>query len=364
VLAAAVCFGFPVAYIVAPAVIAGRDADKGLAVLWVCVAIGVLGVVTSLGLSIWALVVAKRGEGGRKTLAILAMVLAALSPFTGAGSIFFSILLMGGGPSGRPLRDRRGRPRTAPTIQSDDWSAHLAPRLDHLDADERRQLGELWLEDARNEHASIAAFGRLALDLLALGAPAELVTRTHAAALEEVEHARLTFSLASAYLGAPVSPGAFADAAAPHSASLGARAERVAFECVIDGDLGEGIAARAAAIAARRDELDPVVGAVLEIISRDEASHAELAREIVAWLLSHPALFASAERGARRGAEALRPLTRILPDRSVEPALPGRISRATLDGIRREEAIRVLATLDSPAADRDDGPTATARSAA
>ena len=334
-------------YVFAPAVIAGRDADKGLTVLWVCVGVGVLAVLVSLVLSIWALVIARRGEGGRKVLAIVAMLFAALSPFTGAAGVFFSILLMSGGASGRPVRDRLGRARRARPMRSSDWSTDLRAKVDHLDCEERRRLGALWLEDARLEHASVAAFGRLALDLLAIGAPPELVARAHTAALEEVVHARLAFSLASSYLGEPVSAGAFPEAALPMAAmSLEARVERVAFECLLDGDMGEGIAALAAASAARQGGIDPVVVAVLRTIARDEASHAVLARDVKAWLLASPMFSSAAERGARRAIVALRVLSTAQHPFPVERALPGRVAPAELDALRRREASRVLGSLE------------------
>jgi hypothetical protein len=45
------------------------------------------------------------------------------------------------------------------------------------------------------------------LELLALGAPAELVEKAHVAALDEIEHARICFALASAYGGERYGPG-------------------------------------------------------------------------------------------------------------------------------------------------------------
>lgn len=54
-----------------------------------------------------------------------------------------------------------------------------------------------WLAAARDEHASIGTFGRLALELLDLGAEADLVRRAHAAALDEIRHAEACLRLAS-----------------------------------------------------------------------------------------------------------------------------------------------------------------------
>ena len=71
----------------------------------------------------------------------------------------------------------------------------------------RGALARLWAESARGEHASVPAFSRLSLSLVALGAPAGLVEAALRAALDEIQHARLAFSLASTYAGEPVGPG-------------------------------------------------------------------------------------------------------------------------------------------------------------
>lgn len=349
-LAGAVCLGFPFLYIVAPAFVAGQDHELGWTVLWICVAIGAMVVLYSLVLSIGSLITARRGEGGRTALAIVAVVFAVLSPFTAAAGIVMSILLMsGGGAHGRPLRDRFGRARVARSAPGVAWSRDLQVRVDHLDQGVRRLLGEAWLEDARLEHASVAAFGRLALDLLALGAPPSLLVRTHQAALEEVEHARLAFSLASAYLSAPVTAGCFPEAASIPAESLDARAERVMFECLVDGDAGEGAAALAAE-KALEGAGDPVVGSVLSTIARDEASHAALARDLVSWLRSAPEFPTAARRGAQRAARSLHAVTASLRIGSSSAApLPGRLSSDTLGRIRAAEAARVLASLEMSA---------------
>jgi hypothetical protein len=58
------------------------------------------------------------------------------------------------------------------------------------------------------EHASIAAFARFALQLLAVGAPPDLVHGAQIAMGDEADHARLAFRLASAYAVRAVGPSA------------------------------------------------------------------------------------------------------------------------------------------------------------
>lgn len=184
---------------------------------------------------------------------------------------------------GRALRIR-GRAVLARTAaDAQDWSGNAAPapRLAQLAPDARAALAACWTEKARAEHASVPAFARLSLTLVAFGAPARLVEAVHRAGLQEIEHARLSFALASAYTGGAVGPGALGElAGAP--AVTATSLEALAAESLVDGFFLEGVAADAAeaALSAARD---PAVRAALEVIVPDERGHAELAWQIVAW---------------------------------------------------------------------------------
>lgn len=142
------------------------------------------------------------------------------------------------------------------------------------------EIGEGWLRDATFEHASVASFERAAIELEACGAPRALVGATRAAALDEARHAALAFGLASRHLGARVVGGAV-EACAPRAGGTADLAARVLEE----GCIGESIAALAAerAWAAARD---PEARAALRIIADDEARHAALAWETVAWAVA------------------------------------------------------------------------------
>lgn len=199
-------------------------------------------------------------------------------------------------------RHYRGRPARidgtavyAPVAPGRAWSsADLAPALAALPAETRARLAAVWTEVARMEHASIASFANLALRLMAAGAPPELIAATHRAALDEIEHARIAFGLASAYAGEPIGPGAFADAArmSPEG-GIGA----LAVETFLDGCIGETVAAAEAGWAAAR-AADPAIAGALRTMAEDETRHAELAWAIVAWCVrsSGPALVARLER--------------------------------------------------------------------
>ncbi|MGK3965247.1 ferritin-like domain-containing protein [Sorangium sp. So ce118] len=151
-----------------------------------------------------------------------------------------------------------------------------------LSAEARAELARAWTSDALLEHASVASFGRFALELLAVGAPAELVEAAHHAALDEIRHAGLCFALAGAYGGAPVGPSAFpfggAVAVSEDLAAVAASAAR-------EGCVGETLAAVLAAEQLGQAR-DPAVRAALTVIAADEARHAELAWRAVAWAVA------------------------------------------------------------------------------
>jgi hypothetical protein len=182
--------------------------------------------------------------------------------------------------TGRPfLLDGEARMARA-EVGDRGWSeADLAPAIDGLDDRARAALAHAWSTDALAEHASVASFSRFALELLAAGAPADLIAAAHRAALDEVVHARLCFALASAYAGAPLAPSAIPmDGAVPVSGDLAALAAATAREGCIGETLGALLAAEQLARAT-----DPAVRRALAVIAEDEARHAELAWRTVAW---------------------------------------------------------------------------------
>jgi hypothetical protein len=161
-----------------------------------------------------------------------------------------------------------------------------APRLPRS-AKTRALLADHWLRTGAAEHASIAAFSRVSLELIALGAPSTLVAACHRAALDEVRHATTAYAFASAYAGEPLEPSGLPEASLPMTPDL----RRLARETLLDGCVGE---TAAALVAARETDAceDPVIERALASIERDEARHAELAFRILAWALSRggPAL--------------------------------------------------------------------------
>jgi hypothetical protein len=184
--------------------------------------------------------------------------------------------------------------RVAPVTRSAAWRANerLKPRLDHLTEPERASLAAHWTKLGQLEHASIAAFARFSLQLLALGAPPDLVESCTQALADETAHTKLCFELASAYAGRAVGPGPLDIDGSLAASSLGDIVDLV----LAEGCFGETSAALEAFEAAE-SAVDPVIAAAYAQIAADEQRHAELAFRFVRWAL---------ERGGNEVAERIR----------------------------------------------------------
>lgn len=232
---------------------------------------------------------------------------------------------------GRPLRID-GAPVVGKPRRGSRWGTEdLCPRVEGLSMEERQSLAATWERDGALEHASVAAFARFSLELLALGAPADLVTLAHEAALDEIRHAEAAFALASAYRGAPVEPGPLPlGATLPITQSLA----ELARATVTEGVVGETIASLLAAEEAAATT-DPALRAVLETIAADEARHAELAVRAVAWALR--------TGGAPVRAAVAEAFSAVLSGASRVPVSPGRLPTETLELVARKAVHEVLA---------------------
>lgn len=180
---------------------------------------------------------------------------------------------------GRPMRVD-GESVLAETTRQSSWASTGFDDLGEVTAAQRVALHEAWLAEARLEHASVAAFAKLSLQLMALGAPPELIDAAHAAARDEIAHARLAFTIASRWGNAVVGP-----APSPRwGGAIDGDVLTLLCETLEDGCVGETIAAQEASVLSSRAR-DPEVAAALATIAADELRHAELAWRIVVWCL-------------------------------------------------------------------------------
>ncbi|MEZ4448803.1 MAG: ferritin-like domain-containing protein [Nannocystaceae bacterium] len=248
---------------------------------------------------------------------------------------------------GRPLRVDAARVVAAGEGGESEWAAALSLRASTLAPALRAALTERWTQAALDEHASVAAFSKIALDLLRHDAPPELIAGAHQAALDEIRHANHGFAIASAIAGAPVRPGPYPlGSTLPLAEDLAA----VAVEAVRDGCVGETVAALLAREAAARCE-EPTIRRVLLGIADDEERHAILGWRTLAWALRRggaevrAAVVEVFEGVAREGVEV--PLVGACDD----PIALAEVGLLDRDGARRHAAA-VLRRVILPAASR------------
>jgi len=135
-----------------------------------------------------------------------------------------------------------------------------------------------WEAIAKAEHASIASFARTALELMALGAPADLVADTHRAALDEARHARIAYELASRAVGRKLGPGPLPSAVEPMAAPTFASFARSTFrDACVEETVG------AIDMRRRARSCNGVIASAIDSIAEDEERHAELAWRTLAW---------------------------------------------------------------------------------
>jgi hypothetical protein len=165
-------------------------------------------------------------------------------------------------PGGRAYVDDAGTSRTTDAVILSSLSSPTANR---------------WLEQGLFEHASIASFARSVLELMAVGAPLDLLERSLQAALDEVRHTQQCFTLARRF-GADVGePG-------PLPALLPRPGSRADVGQWTRAEAAEPESDNAARASAEADvTVDDEVRAVLREQADDEARHAALAWDIVDW---------------------------------------------------------------------------------
>lgn len=154
------------------------------------------------------------------------------------------------------------------------------------DADTRGLLAAWWAHVAQAEHASVASFARVTLELMSLSAPPQILAGVQAAAADEIDHAQRVFSLASRFAGVALVPAPLpTEGVCPRQGR-----EAVLRALIEEACVGEtvGVAEARLALAGCRDA---ETCAVLRRIVDDETRHSALAWQTLRWLLdAHPEL--------------------------------------------------------------------------
>lgn len=218
---------------------------------------------------------------------------------------------------GRPLRRRNGRlhrarSRRGRVCLTDRQALQMSPSV-------RAALAEYWRNQGELEHASVTAFHDLAHRLALVDAPDALLRRAVRAADQEATHTRLCFDLAGRYLGETVEPGRLLrPRRLPRSRTN--ELTQLAVEALRDGVLNEGYAAWLAVERAQR-ATDRRVRDTLQVIARDEAQHAALSADVLAWCLAE---------GSEVVTDAIVAAANELPTRMYEPEVPADVDAHTL----------------------------------
>lgn len=161
-----------------------------------------------------------------------------------------------------------------------------APELQRPPPKLAPRVFEYWRLQAQLEHASVASFARARLELLALGAPRDLIARYAAAAQDELRHAALSLAVLEAWGQRGLSFGPIAVQAAPRrGASRDAALRALARRTLDEAFEPESAAALALFGAAERADC-PNLARVLHQIAEEERGHARLALDTVGWCLA------------------------------------------------------------------------------
>lgn len=214
--------------------------------------------------------------------AIAAVPVAAIGSAIGVMATMLSLMAQ---TRGRQLRVL-GEVKLAPLAPDTAWTTpgQEISATPLSEAAELAEVADAWRKNGLTEHASVAAFARLSTELVALGAPPELIQGAHEDALDEMRHTTWCFDLARRLDGKNDGPREFS-AARSRLFAFGPkklRLAQLAVESLIDGALNEGISARTVGELAR-EVTDPKIKEMLQAIAADEGRHAAHGFEIVKW---------------------------------------------------------------------------------
>lgn len=173
--------------------------------------------------------------------------------------------------SGRPLR-KNGKIQLSETRTSEDWLLGSKFAEPHHD----------WIENGKGEHSSISAFADLSLKLADMGSPPDLLKRAHQAAIDEINHAQLAFTLDASRNDNRSPQGPAAKRRLLGDAGHIIRLQKMAVETFTDGCLFEARSAQGLRKMVD-EEPDETIRHEIQRTVVEEDSHVELAWKILEW---------------------------------------------------------------------------------
>jgi len=150
--------------------------------------------------------------------------------------------------------------------------------VSYFDGD--KDLAEYWETVALTEHASVASFSKVSMDLLANGAPPHLLTQTHQAAIDEVKHAQVALEIARGY-GSRMTIGKL-PVPRLETGNMG----EIAKSAWVEGVLGETCAV-AESYKALAKKNPSRISSYHRMVMEEELTHAALALRTAVWAYSN-----------------------------------------------------------------------------
>jgi hypothetical protein len=144
----------------------------------------------------------------------------------------------------------------------------------------RQDSAEFWSEQGATEQFAFSSFALFSQRLLAVAAPSTLVAESFQCAQEAMEHARLSFGLASAFKGEIVNAGTHDQ----HTFQVSADLDSLFVDTIEERCVADTLTALRAAQRANSDP-DPIVSAVWSKMAIDKAYHASFAWRVILWIL-------------------------------------------------------------------------------
>lgn len=149
---------------------------------------------------------------------------------------------------------------------------------------DRNKAAQYWAKVAMMEHASVASFSRFSLELMSIGAPVDLLSGAHQAALDEVRHTQVSLDIANQFGSTNFTPGSFPISREAADFAFG-DVEKIAEAAALEGCIEETLAAAVVFEQARVMQI-PSLKAQIRSVGLDEANHAAFAWRAVQWMTS------------------------------------------------------------------------------
>jgi hypothetical protein len=159
------------------------------------------------------------------------------------------------------------------------WEASTA---EQLTPDQRAHIGRVWKSRTSAEHLAISTFSLLTMDLVAADAPADIISMSMRAGIDEIRHAELCIRMVEIYTGERLQPRG-------GMSRLPRNRKKPPLDMAVGNTLlvscvSETFATTLLA-AAREQSIDPTCQEVLTTIYSDEIMHARLGWSYLRWAL-------------------------------------------------------------------------------